>query len=438
MGKLIPSPTPLRPTTDQAAHLTRLITEARSLHIWLRRYLRLRGAGIPLGLPEALRRVDAGAALPDVDDFQKMQMPNDALAELRGLTFAERPARWQHVPQSVALGIVAANTNRLKRHRSGESARYMFPLLRLDDVPLDAAVQPLDLHHVLLAGLPTPIVTDLWALPADLSTALMIEADDRARAVHARTAAVHERVRSGCPDALLELYPHAELLALQRDRTPTLTRDRERPHRADHVWLTEVTESSGEVVPALRWSIRVPDRHLPAASIDDTIGADVGLRNLVTLADRSQVWHVPRRAQVRSLPSTDPRSAAALLVDAQARRMILEAARPELEAALVRTLSYRRANIEALSYQGMRDHGRVPWAPGAMHLSGAAVWGTWVELLAPVTGTQVRRVNPAGTSTTCPHCGLLCVRPAPYDIVECPTHGAMDADEAGARMIRLV
>lgn len=437
MGKLISVTTPLRPTADQARHLQNLTAEARHLHRWIRRWLRARAAGMHLNLGDALALAEAGAPLPQVADEARLRVPHAALRELQDLTFRDRPACWRHLPQGVAQGIATANSKRLAHHRDGSTARQMLPLLPLDEVPLDLAAQPLDAYHVTLAGLASPIVADLWRLPADLTMALLMQADDRTRSAHDRVAAIHERMLSGYPEALLTLYPHADALALQTLRVPTLTRDRARPHRADHVLLTEVTEPDGGVVPALRWSIRIPDAYYPAAHLDDTVGADVGVRNLVTLADRAQVWHVPRRAQVRHLPPPDPRSAPEILLHAQARRVVLDAARPELEAALHRTLGYRRAHIEALSYTNMREQGRVPWAPGAMQLSGAAAWGGWVQMLAPLTGTVVCEVDPAGTSTTCPDCGQPCERPEPYDMILCPVHGPHDADAAGARMIRL-
>ena len=155
-----------------------------------------------------------------------------------------------------------------------------------------------------------------------------------------------------------------------------------------------------------------------------------------SLANTKTVWRYPRQAPVRHLPAPDPASAAQLLTHAQARRIVLESAQFHLETALSKVLTYKQAHIEALSYQGMKEHGRVPWAPEAVQLSGAAAWPTWVELLAPLTGTRVQRIDPAGTSTTCPVCGQPCERPEPYTTVICPTHGSLDADAVAARMIR--
>lgn len=429
---LLSVPTVLRPTTTQTNDLERLKCQAADLHLWLRQWLRLRGAGVRLPVAEALNL----SALPQVADHQRVQVAHSALAELATSEAAALlNERWSALPAATIKAIICANTARL-RSRSPQPARKLLPLLPLTAVPFDRAVTPVDDYRVLLEGLPDPLVCDLWALPTSLFTALLIEAGEHAQESQRKYQATLTDLLAGDAGGLHKLYPHAAAIIARQttDRFPKWCG--QRPHRASYASLTITTEPSGEVVPVINWSIRIPAKYLRPAQIDDTIGADLGIRNLITLADKERTWRVSRRAHVRQLPPPDPASAAQMLLHAQARRAVLEAARPELEATLAKVLTYRRANIEALSYHGMRDHGRVPWAPEAMALSGAAAWPIWVELLAPLTGTQVRRIDPAGTSTTCPKCARPCERPKPFDLIVCPHHGTMDADEAAAQMIR--
>lgn len=431
---LISVPTILRPTTSQAQALANLKGQATELHLWLRRFLRLRGAGVHLSLVEALSL----PALPSVADDRKLHIPDSALAELITLeAFDAFKGRWPALPTATIKAITCVNRGRLQQ-RKLQVARKLLPLLPLTTVLLDSAVPPLDDCRVLIAELAEPLICDLWALPSDLTTALLIEASMCTQESQKRVESAITALLSGRTDELQSLYRHAPEVIARQSTSTALTWNAQRPHRASHASLTTVTEPGGENVPVITWSIRIPAHYLPPASIDDTIGADIGVRHLVTLADGQSTWHVPRRAHVRQLPAPDPNSEAELLIHVQARRAVLATARSDLEAALARALTYRRVNLEELSYQGMRDHGHAPWAPEAMTLSGAALWPNWVELLAPLTGTQVRRVDPAGTSITCPKCAQPYKRPAPYDRIVCPVHGSIDADVVGAQMIRRV
>lgn len=441
MRKLPPlllTPTTLHPTTEQADALSRLTNEARDLHLWVRRFLRLRGAGVHLSLHDALRGAASGADLPEVDDARQIQVPYAALDELRALQFTTMPDGWRHVPRVTACAIIRANLSRLKA-RTSARAGQLLPLLPLTAVPVDGAAQILDDYHALIDGV-GPVICDTWALPADLMGALLLEADERSREARRSITAVRDRILSGDAAALSTLYASAAAVTQQARRLPATQFDPGRPHRVAYARLTVTTDPDGQVRPVIEWSVRVPWGHRPRAVMDDTLGVDLGVRHLVTLADARAAWPVPRPTHLRELPAPDPSDAAQLLLHARMRREVLEAARPGLEAALDRALTYRRVNVEDLNYVRMREHGGAPWAPAAMRLSGAALWPTWLELLAEVTGTQVRRVDPAGTSSACPHpgCRLPLDRPAPYDQVRCPAHGPMDADVAGARGVRLL
>ena len=63
-----------------------------------------------------------------------------------------------------------------------------------------------------------------------------------------------------------------------------------------------------------------------------------------------------------------------------------------------------------------------------------AGWAQFASILAAKAESAGRRtvfVNPAGTSSSCHHCGRQCIRPR-QDTVICPTCGTMDADINGA------
>ena len=428
-------PTTLRPTTEQARRLSDIVQQANHLHLTLRRWLRLRGAGVVLTLRAALDQVAAGQPLPDVHDRCELQLPAAALDEVRALTVADLPQIWGLLSPATVRAICHSNAKRLEKRRTGRAAELL-PLRPLNAVPMDASVQPLDEFRVLLDGLRTPIVADAWMLPGDLMDALLIAADEQTRQAQQHVTDTCERMIRGELSALTALYADASTIGERLLRSATRRTDQTRPHRADYVQLRVVTEPAGGQVYQLVWTVRVPYGHRPLASIDDTIGVDLGVRNLATLADDSSDWHVPRQTTTWDLPAPDPDDSHQLLIHAMARRAVFELHRPHLELALQRILSYRRAHLEELDYDGMRDHGRVPWAGEAMQLSGASSLTGWVQMLAGVTGTRVRMVDPAGTSSRCPHCHRPCRRISPFVVTTCPVHGDMDADVVGARMIR--
>ncbi|MFC4637719.1 hypothetical protein [Deinococcus hohokamensis] len=434
---LISVPTTLRPTAAQTLQLAELVRQANDIHLTLRRWLRLRGAGATLTLLDALRQVAAGATLPDVQDSMTFGIPEAALDELRALRVTDLPDAWSQLPSATVRAICHSNAGRFKKRRAGR-AGTLLALLPLNAIPLDSGVHPLDEHRIMIDGIRTPVVADLWLQPTDIMQALLTEADEQTRLARRFVADAVERVVCGETEALSELYAGASKVGERLHLPAPRTVDRTLPHRADHVQLMVATEPAGAEVYQLGWTVRVPCRHRPPASIDDTVGIDLGVRNLATLADGLRHWHVPRQTTVRDLPAPDLDDPDQILLHAVVRRGIFELHRAALESALQRILAYRRAHLEALSYEGMRDHGRVPWAPVAMQLSGATSLTGWVQMLADVTGTRVRLVDPAGTSTSCPHpnCKRVCTPEKPFLVTTCPDHGDMDSDVVGARMTR--
>lgn len=111
------------PTTEQARHLSDTVQQANSLHSTLRRYLRLRGAGVVLTLRAALDQVAAGQPLPDVHDRCELQLPASALDEIRALTVADLHQIWGLLSPATVRAICHSNTKRLEKRRTGRSAR---------------------------------------------------------------------------------------------------------------------------------------------------------------------------------------------------------------------------------------------------------------------------------------------------------------------------
>ncbi|MFK7602084.1 zinc ribbon domain-containing protein [Deinococcus sp. SM5_A1] len=435
---LIYAPTALRPTSAQQASLNALYDTAEQLHFTLRGWLRTVGTGVHLHLAEALEQVAGGHPLPRVDDDHCIQLCADAVAQVQALAHADLPERWRvALPAGVMRSLIKIETRRLKRGASRVRADTLLPLRPLDRVALDEAAVPVDDYHVMLCGVPEPVVADLWALPHDLTRALLTEADDRARHAAAEWAAGLERLLQGDVAAAGTLYQVDRDTWPWRERQPTLTLDRALPHRYQHVSLVRTTDESGTPRLVLHWTIRIPGGYLPKANRSGGFGVDLGYRHVATGASDQGITAVPRRVDVRRglpEPADDRR---AIHSHARMRRSCLEAHREGLEDMLKLALQHRQVNVEATDWAGILDHGRAPWSVEAMSLIGAPLLVSWIQTLAPASGTQVTLVEPAGTSRTCHHCGETGKRPWPYREFYCPLCGtSMDADHNSAAVLR--
>ncbi|QLG10693.1 transposase [Deinococcus sp. D7000] len=435
---LIYAPTTLRPTSTQQATLEALYDVAEQLHFTVRGWLRTVGTGVHLNLVEALEQVAGGHPLPRVDDHHCIHLSPDAVAQVRTLTHADLPEPWRiALPAGVMQRLIRIETRRLKRAAPRARAETLLPLRPLDRVALDEAAVPVDDYHVMICGVPEPVVADLWALPSDLTRALLTEADDRARDVAAEWAAGLERLLQGDTAAAEVLYRLGRDTWPWRERQPTLTLDRAMPHRYQHVSLVRTTDERGTPRLVLHWTIRIPGGYLPKANRSGGFGIDLGYRHVATGAGDQGVTAVPRRISVRrGLPEpADDRHA--IHAHARMRRSCLEAHREGLEDLLRLALQHWQVNVEATDWAGILDHGRAPWSVEAMGLIGSALLVSWLQTLAPASGTQVSLIEPAGTSRICHRCGEPGERPWPYLEFFCPLCGTcIDADHNSAAVLR--
>ncbi|WP_161882796.1 zinc ribbon domain-containing protein [Deinococcus alpinitundrae] len=436
---LLSAVTPLRPTVAQTVRLRSLMSAGEGLHSAVRLWLRAVGDGQCLPLRQALSAVAEGGSLPSVRDETFVHVPRSAHAELGESTSASLPRPWRDLlPDETFTTMLSIEARRLQRFDSPAPAGRVSPLWPLPRLPLDLAVRPLDAYHIVMDGSADPIVADLWALPDDLSVALLAQAGTHAREVESRRADLMACIQGGDLGMATELYRLAHLRpSAHEDRLAGHRPDRSRPHRVDHASLVRTTDIAGRERFQIEWTLRIPHGYLPKADIDDTLGIDLGYRRLATAASAEGRWTVERRVDVREgLPEPAAHLLAELLAHAQVRRMLLDLHRTDIEALVRRALRFRQVNLERLDWPGLIAHGDVPWCPEAMALLGAPSITDWISLLAPVSGTRVELVDPSNTSTTCHRCGGRGLRPRPYTEFVCPSCGPMDADLSGALAIR--
>ncbi|OLV19221.1 zinc ribbon domain-containing protein [Deinococcus marmoris] len=433
---LILAPTPLRPTTSQVLSLELLYDTAEQIHLAVRTWLRAVGAGLHMHVREALWQTADGHLLPRVDDHRLIDIRLDALHQLAQVTHRDLPPRWQAaVPPTVLARLLDIEAQRLQRFGNDVKAGTALPLWPLDRVALDSAAQPIDEYRVMIEGLPDPVVADLWALPTDLTCALLAEADAHAAAVNAEWNAQMERLLRGDASAAATLY------GLGRDAWPWLGRtvrhtvDRTVPHRYQHVSLVRTTDESGARSLILKWTIRIPRTYLPQARDRSAYGIDIGYRNIATGASVLEITSVPRQVDVRAgLPEPQDTE---LLTHAVMRQQCLEPHRTGLEAVLWQALQHQHVHAEAINWQGIRERGAAPWSAAAMALVGAPLLIRWIAMLAPMTGTCLHLIDPAHTSVTCSRCGAVGERPWPYTQFHCPTCDTWtDADHNSAAVLQ--
>ena len=435
---LISAITPLHPTTAQAVQLSALFETANAVHLAVRHWLRAVGSGSPLSSQEAFSRIAADRPLPAVDDRCPVDLPASLVALLGSVRSSDLPGPWRRsVPPTVLDTLLRIEGSRLARFGVRSVAGEAFPLRPLDRMALDAAACPLDAHHVTLGGVDQPIIADLWALPSDLTLSLRQQAHDHLRTLQQQWTDLHSWLRCGQPFSAPEALQLAMQTGVSRDCPAAVTVDAAKPARARHVSLVPGTDVSGGPIWQLEWSIRIPQGYLPGASVDDTVGIDLGYRRLGMAASAAGTWFIERHINVHEgLPLACRDNPLELLAHARTRRLLLDVHRAEIEAFVLRALTYRRVHIEEINWSGFQTRGNAPWSAVAMDLIGTPRIAEWIRLFAPLTSSRVRLINPAATSTTCHRCGGPGSRPRPFTVFDCPVCGSFDADVNSAYVIR--
>lgn len=436
-------PTALRPTITQAEQLHLLFQAADDLHLSLRRWLRIPESRRP-DLKSALQCVADGTSIPDVHDDDVPLISEGAVTRIRELQHTDLPPQWRKVlPPGVMATIIGIEVKRLALVGTHLTARQALALIPLDRVPLDDAVLPVDMYHVHVAGVGL-VVADHWALPRDLSAALTQQAGEVALALAHDRSLKLECLARGEMQAMADFYASSELSAAFRTARLLIDQgtDPVKPHRVAHASLVLTTDVTGQEIFLIHWSIRLPSGYLPRATVEDTLGIDVGYRHLAVTVNAQETNSFARRIDPREgLLPPDPQSQAQQLAYSQGREALLEVHRDQLESLVFTALLYREVHVEELNWENIRE-GVAGWTVEAMNLLGVPHITRWLRMLAVASGTRLVLVDPAHTSVTCARCAesgtpRRGTRPPPFTHLHCPVHGAIDADENGARMIRL-
>lgn len=435
---LISAVTPLHPTTAQAVQLSTLFDDANAVHFAVRVWLRAVGTGSPLSLHETFTRIALNQPIPVVGDDCSLDLRPEHVALLGSVRSTDLPLRWRGtVPDTVLDTLLRIEVSRLSQFGGRSVARAAASLRPLTQVALDTTTQPLDRHHVMLEGIDHPLIADLWALPSDLTLALLYQAQEDHRTLEQRWTDLHSRLLCGQPFKAAEALQLGMQMGVCRGSSPVQRVGPSRPPQARRVFLNKGTDVTGNPIWQLAWTIRVPQEYLPTANVNDTVGIDFGYRRLATAASGRGPWFVERRTDVREgLPDPCQDDPLQLLAHARARHLLLELHRVGIEAFVFQVLQYRRVHVEQINWSGFRIRGNAPWSAVAMDLVGTPRIAEWVQLFAPVTRSEVKLVDPARTSHTCHRCGGSGLRPRPYNDFHCPACGTFDADVNSAYVIR--
>ena len=435
---LISAVTALHPTTAQAVQLSALFDDANAVHFAVRGWLRAVGTGSPISLHEAFTRTSLHQPIPVVGNDCPLDLRPEHVALLGSVRSTDLPLRWRGtVPDTVLDTLLRIEVSRLSRFGDRSIARVAVPLRPLTRVPLDTTAQPLDRHHVTLEGIHHPLIADLWALPSDLTLALLYQAQEDHKTLEQRWTDLTSRLHFGQPFKAAEALQLGMQTGAYRGSSPVQRVGPSRPPQARHVSLIQGTDVTGNPIWQLAWTVRVPQGYLPTASIDDTVGIDFGYRRLATAASGQNSWFVERRTDVREgLPNPCQDDPLQLLAHARARHLLLELHRTGIETFVLQVLQYRRVHVEQTNWSGFQIRGNAPWSAVAMDLIGTPRIAEWIQLFAPVTRSEVKLIDPAKTSQTCHRCGGSGLRPRPYREFQCSACGPFDADVNSAYVIR--
>lgn len=297
-------------------------------------------------------------------------------------------------------------------------------------VPLDEAVVALDPYHICIEGVEAPLLADVWRLPLRLSAVLLRDGAQVAQACHQHYAAWAERDAAGTTTALSELHMlarrHAALLVRPIPAAPA---SHPQVERTRHATLRRYRQPDGRDGWAVTWALRVPPDWLPRASVDDTVGIDVGVHRLVTWVSADDEGHVP----APPLPTgcwQPPGGISSPLSDAMVRQVQFARRAAQLDEALRMVLRYRGVAVEATNWRGLAGSAELE----GMSLSGVTEWRYWLTALSRVTGSRVVAVPAWRSSHRCGWCAAEGHREG--RVFCCPEHGLADADTNAARYHR--
>ncbi|MFC3833344.1 MULTISPECIES: zinc ribbon domain-containing protein [Deinococcus] len=328
---------------------------------------------------------------------------------LRADAVAGLPDAWPEVPISILRQIV----------RWADRGTT----IRRDCVPLDDEVMAVTPYLVHVVGLDDLLLSDVTRLPLGLSGALLA---DGARRLDEVDASLQTQLRSGragpvgAADVQQMVRRYGTLLG-----TTYRTAGVPGAERARYATLRAYRAPDGGRQWSITWSIRIAPRWLPAASVDDCVGVDVGVRRLLTWASRDHAGSVTGWRLTAGEWQEDSTMEAAVR-----RRALFARSAAELDAALRGILAFRRVAIEATNWRGLAGTPQID----AMTASAVVDVRHWLTALARVTGSAVVPVSAWSSSRHCGHCGQPGVRQGSH--FTCAICGDADADDNAARYLR--
>ena len=384
--KLVSLSTALHPSPAQAAafaHLAAIAQACQSHMLAWYRHGGLADPASPLSDPSPLSRVTVpGISVDELADVCSAFFPGVSPALMRG---------------------VASQVHRATRRYHGRTvpAETLQTGFQHVHVPLDAGIQATGPDRVWIDGLDTAVVADLWQLPLGLTGALVSAGQafrhGTERELGTMLRAASDGYRPALSDLDVTLRRYGALLGADGPRLPGGPAV---PARADHATLRRVTQPDGTPGWTVTWSVRIPHGWLPAATVADAVGVDVGLRRVMSAANGRERW------MVEGHPAIDLNVAfVSLSTSALVRRSVFEQQAAELDEVLKVVLAHEVVGVERTNWTRMS--GRVDGRERVtrMMMTGATAVLDWVRALSPVTGSRVVEVSPTGSSGTCSECG---------------------------------
>lgn len=365
----------------------------------------------PEALTSALNAAAAGAVLAP---REHLICPAPGFGER---VRAALPPAWAALPDALIHGVVRAYATEPGR-----------PFTSV--VELDAAIVVADEYHVHVIGHPDLIVCDVWRLPLALTQVLLAGGYADQQRLAQRVEEIMAADRRGERRALRKLQQLARDAGALMLRPLLAEPPDARGAQRIYATLRPHLSLDGTSAWAITWGLRVPAGWLPTAHRDDTVGVDLGVRNLVAWASGSDADQVG----APTLPTGHWQSRGGEPTPLEAA-VIRRAQFGRRSAALDRTIR------EILTYWNIAIEG-THWGPlqgtpelESMSRSGVTDLAHWLSELSRITGSRVQLMSPWQGSHRCSRCGRAGSRSGrSFHCERCGHRG--DADDNAAAWYR--
>ena len=305
-------------------------------------------------------------------------------------------------------------------------------------IPVRGGIYPMNRLQVAIGLLGEHAVQycDVFALPERFEAAVMLDAEQYCSAERYRLARAEDRLRRGETAALADIMriggrlQPAELAprSLERQLPGDL------PVLTDRFRLQQLPDLQGQLTWRLGLRLRVDPRQFCQASVDDTVGVDIGADELVTYASLFQSGRVVVPAVQGTLPvlppphtSEAPRVYSCAMALATGRLALMACVRPGYQRALKAILEHQHVAVENTNWSGFERHRDGFFFPAFAQAVQLPAFLHWLVQLAPLHGSQVSMIDPNGSSSRCSRCGRPGHRPRRGEPFRClfPDCGAV-------------